>query len=460
VAHYGRLLAEISARVKKHGHEEDARVVFVLLAVDLMVSMLVYEELTATETEQRRVEAAVLSARQLASTITLFNQASKSIARLSRNSQRTEEGTHVISAAAEQMAASIHSIANNAADLSSSAARTRESMVNAQALATSTNERIAEIARSATAMSTCVSALTATTAEISQIIGVISKIAEQTKMLALNATIEAARAGDAGKGFGVVAGEIKTLARSVSSAADDITSRIERLTSSVAEIDERTAASVKETQRGSQTVEEVRACLGEVVEQVSGVAGAVQQISSILEQQELASTEIAKNIANIAKLERDSNALVAGIARETRATNEALTSVTTFGSETSARVMIERAKIDHVLFKKRIVDVLLGGVTAQAKDLPDHHGCRFGKWFDAATDMHGVEGFRELEGPHREVHAQAVACLRHFEANQHDAAIDSLEAMELASNRLMAQLETIAQRLSTSEQERPLATAA
>ncbi|MGC8871684.1 MAG: methyl-accepting chemotaxis protein [Caldimicrobium sp.] len=111
--------------------------------------------------------------------------------------------------------------------------------------------------------------------KISEVINLISGIAEQTKFLALNASIEAARAGEAGKGFAVVAGEVKELAKKVSEATLDVTERIRK-------IQEETKKAVKET--------------GEVMEIINRINEVATSIASAIEEQSIAIKNIADQI--------------------------------------------------------------------------------------------------------------------------------------------------------------------
>lgn len=125
--------------------------------------------------------------------------------------------------------------------------------------------------------------------EITQVTETISEIAEQTKLLALNATIEAARAGGAGNGFAVVASEIKQLARQTSEATVQIGERIEAIRGAV-----------------GQTVEGI----DDILEVVVKVDDIVLQISAMLEQQNAATNDIARNVAETSMAFEEVNARV------------------------------------------------------------------------------------------------------------------------------------------------------
>ena len=209
--------------------------------------------------------------------------------------------THVstIAAGAEQMGASIREIATNANDA-------------------------AKVASQAVDFSNSTAATVGALGESSQAIGdvvkVITSIAEQTNLLALNATIEAARAGEAGKGFAVVASEVKDLAAESGRAAEDIARRITQVQaqtkSAVAAIGEissiianindfqLTIASAVEEQTAttnemSRSVTEAATGAGEIATNISGVASAASDTSQVVSQVGAAVAELAATSADL-----------------------------------------------------------------------------------------------------------------------------------------------------------------
>jgi methyl-accepting chemotaxis protein len=163
------------------------------------------------------------------------------------------------------MTASIREIASSAADAAGVASR-------AVTAARSTNEAVSKLGESS--------------AEIGNVIKVITSIAEQTNLLALNATIEAARAGEAGKGFAVVAGEVKELAQETGKATEDIGRRIEAIqsdtTAAVAAISEisQIIASINDSQTTIATaVEEQTATTNEMGRNVTEAATGAHEIA-------------------------------------------------------------------------------------------------------------------------------------------------------------------------------------
>lgn len=175
---------------------------------------------------------------------------------LSVSSQSVSEHVQTVAAGTEEMSASIREIAQNAEAAAKVAA-------DAVKLVLETNKTVTKLGESS--------------AEIGQVVKVITSIAQQTNLLALNATIEAARAGDAGKGFAVVANEVKELAKETAKATDDIGRRIDAIQG-----DSLDAVAAIES-------------IGNIVAQIDGIQGT---IASAVEEQTATTNEMARNVAD------------------------------------------------------------------------------------------------------------------------------------------------------------------
>lgn len=173
---------------------------------------------------------------------------------------KSRENISTIATASEQMTITVEEIARNSEQARQNTGYAVNSVSSAQ---------------------TSVDKLGLAASEIENIIDVIVEIAEQTKLLALNATIEAARAGEAGKGFSVVAGEVKELAKQTSDATDDIRKKISIMQSST-----------------ESTINEITHISG-VIHDVDEM---VESIASSVEEQSIATKNIANNIRRVDNL--------------------------------------------------------------------------------------------------------------------------------------------------------------
>ncbi len=174
-------------------------------------------------------------------------------------SEEASSNVHSVASAAEEMAASVNEIGRRVQESSSIA---REAVKQAE----KTDGRIAELLQAA--------------GRIGAVVKLITAIAEQTNLLALNATIEAARAGEAGRGFAVVASEVKQLAAQTAKATDEISNQIAEMQGA--------------TQDSVGAIKEIGGTIGRIAEIAAAIAAAV-------EQQDATTAEISRNIANAAQ---------------------------------------------------------------------------------------------------------------------------------------------------------------
>jgi len=117
-----------------------------------------------------------------------------------------------------------------------------------------------------------------------------------------------------------------------------------------------------------------------------------------------------------------------------------------FAKFTSDRTLIQLARSDHASFKKRIIDTIVGRGNTQERDLPDHHGCRFGKWYDGLTNptIRDSAAYRRIDEPHHQVHAYGAEALRQFYAGNFPAAVVAVGKMEEASQDVFMALDEMA----------------
>jgi len=139
-----------------------------------------------------------------------------------------------------------------------------------------------------------VQALADAAQRIGDVVKLISGIAEQTNLLALNATIEAARAGEAGKGFAVVASEVKSLATQTAKATEEITAQ-------VAAIQGATGASVQAIQAIGQTISRVNHIAAAIAAAVEEQGAATQEIARNVQQAAAGTAEVSGHIASVSQ---------------------------------------------------------------------------------------------------------------------------------------------------------------
>ena len=235
------------------------------------------------------------------------------------NAEETSAQANVVSAAAEQVSANVNTVASGAEQM---AASIKEIAANAS----TANSVATEAVATATRTNDTVSKLGESSAEIGQIIKVITSIAQQTNLLALNATIEAARAGEAGKGFAVVANEVKELAKETARATEDISQKIDAIQSDTTDAVEAIAA------------------IGGIIDKISGIQNT---IASAVEEQAATTAEIGRNVNEAARGSNEIAQNISAVAEAAASTSSGVTETQASAGElartsTTLKSLVER----------------------------------------------------------------------------------------------------------------------
>ncbi|UPW20302.1 methyl-accepting chemotaxis protein [Agarivorans sp. TSD2052] len=213
------------------------------------------------------------------------------------NQQQQE--TQQIATAVAEMNATVNSMADDANKAADSTLASQQAVVNGQQIVGNTISTIGLINQEVLTTSDSLSQLQEQTGAIGGVIDVIKNIAEQTNLLALNAAIEAARAGEQGRGFAVVADEVRTLASRTQTSTAEIQRMIENLQSgSLSSVNAMANASTR-AQSGVEQAEEARDSFSHITQGVDEVVELNTNIASAIEQQSKVMDEVEHNIVQI-----------------------------------------------------------------------------------------------------------------------------------------------------------------
>jgi methyl-accepting chemotaxis protein len=212
--------------------------------------------------------------------------------------EQTDQVTQV-SAAIEEMSASIVGVAENSAEAVKSSIESGETANQGGQIVSETIERMQMISQAVNSSSESVTELGKRGEQIGEIISVINDIADQTNLLALNAAIEAARAGEHGRGFAVVADEVRKLAERTTQATEEVSCSIREIQTETSRAVEMMQSGTKEVDDGVDRATAAGDSLQQIVSSAKGVRQKIESIAATAEEQSSVATEISQSIQRV-----------------------------------------------------------------------------------------------------------------------------------------------------------------
>lgn len=244
---------------------------------------------------------------QLQQTAHDLSGASESIV---RSTSEESDSAASMAAAMEQMIQNIDQIATHARSAQSISSQSEELASSGGQVILSVVDGMSRIAEAVNESSATITALGESSEEIHSIIQVIKSIADQTNLLALNAAIEAARAGEAGRGFAVVADEVRNLAARTAQSTQEITAMIDRIRNCTAQAVNSMQTGVTRVSDGVALAREAGESINEIRGGAHRAAEVVGEISHTISEQSKASNEVALRVEHIAQMSQQNSRTV------------------------------------------------------------------------------------------------------------------------------------------------------
>lgn len=364
-------------------------------------------------------------------------------------------GTREVQMAAASMASALEELSASIGDISRTSSRTSDAVDQSSRLTSAGMQEMTFLAdqigvtgKTFDTVAVRAGELQGVVRELSKVVDLIAKIADHTDILALNAGIEAARAGMHGKGFAVVAEEVKSLSRQTSEATVTIRGQIKLLTQNFGEVIQTVTEARAQVAKVVSKSQEVHDDFKQINQNSTSISGQVKELAIIISQQREAIDLMAGNMATV-KEKGDVN--LDAVNQLASQTDHSVKLIEEWrgklAQEDIPGKVILLAQADHLLWKKRLLDMAVGRNALKSSDLSDHRQCRLGKWYYSVNDerLSKSSQFRSIEAPHQRVHECGIRAARLFEMGQIEDGMREYRALDQASRAVIENLKSLEQ---------------
>ncbi len=372
-----------------------------------------------------------------------------------RGITQQQEKTSQVATAMTEMSATVHEVAQNTTQTAEAALKADEQAKSGQQIVGNTINSIERLAAEVDRAVETINQVEHDSERIGTVMDVIRGVAEQTNLLALNAAIEAARAGEQGRGFAVVADEVRTLAQRTQDSVKEIHEMIESLQSGVNQV-----VSVMEVgkQRAEESVSnatEAGEALAAITQSVDTITSMSSQIATAAEEQSAVAEDINRNVVEINHLAEDT----AGDAEKSSLANERLANYVenllgllgNFNTDGSHVTELHRAKAAHLAWKSKLRAFLDGKASLDKSAAFSHTECAFGRWYysDGSRHFSHLPEMAEVEDPHIELHKTIRRIVELKEQGEVASAEELYETVGPLSDQIVALITALERKIQT-----------
>ena len=400
------------------------------------------------------------------SLVTAGEEMSSSSREQAEGAEAQKDQTAQVATAMQEMAATVQQVSENSNSAATASQKAAETAREGGKVVEETLSRMRAIADSVGDTAKKVQELGKRSEQIGQIVGVINDIADQTNLLALNAAIEAARAGEQGRGFAVVADEVRKLAERTSTATKEIADMIRSIQAETKSAVEAMQAGTQQVEMGVESTSQAGVSLHEIIQTTEQVGEMIAHIATAATEQSSATEEVSGNVGKITKIanasasaaQQISTALddLSGLAQNLQqlvkqfklASNEhdqGGTHASQIQNKSSASVDFARVKMAHRNWRFKLRAFLDGREHLDPKTLASHRDCELGKWIYAqAMPVYGqLLDVQQLEEKHKGMHALVKQVVELQGAGKTEEAEQEFTRVSAAAEQVVALLTSV-----------------